>query len=101
MKGVFSIEFLCTCMEGPDNLQPDMNDFLPDSVSLGSSLTKRRSGGGVEHDAVRRRRPRKLEVTGFTHELTWGWMRPVTQDAKSVAGDAPRDGREGQLWTGT
>ena len=23
-----------------------------------------------------------------------------TQDAKSVA-DAPRDGREGQLWTGT
>ena len=73
-------------MEGPDNLQPDMNDFLPDSVSLGSSLTKRRSGGGVEHDAVRRRRPRKLEET-------------VTQDAKSVA--APRDGREGQLWTGT
>jgi len=69
MKGVFSIEFLCTCMEGPD-----MNSVLPDSVSLGSSLTKRRSGGGVEHDAVRRRRPRKLEVTGFTHELTLGWM---------------------------
>jgi hypothetical protein len=81
-------------MEGPD-----MNSVLPDSVSLGSSLTKRRSGGGVEHDAVRRRRPRKLEVTGFTHELTLDEASlsssPVTQDAKSVAGDAPRDGREG------
>jgi hypothetical protein len=33
------------------------------------------------------------------HELTNGLDEAVTQDAKSVA--APRDGREGQLWTGT
>jgi hypothetical protein len=65
-------------------------------------MKRRSGGGGVEHDAVRRRRPRKLEVTGFTHELTLGLdeaslsSSPVTQDAKSVAGDAPRDGREGR-----
>ena len=85
-------------MEGPD-----MNSVLPDSVSLGSSLEKRRSGGGVGARCGAASTTKELEVTGFTHELKLGggFSLAVTQDAKSVAGDAPRDGREGQLWTGT